>query len=174
MRKSIITILGALLYLGCTQPKTEEPPKETPPVEIADAKYLQMGKMGLDQLAAGDIDGWMTRYASNAKYYWSAGDSLVGKEAITNYWKDRRTKVIDTISFNNDVWLAIKINKPQKGPDRAGIWLMGWYQVSTTYMNGKSISMWVHTDMHLDSTDMIDQVVQYIDRAPINAALSAK
>jgi hypothetical protein len=168
-------MLVAALLWSCDQPKKEEePPKETPPAEFADPKYMEMGKIGLNQLSSGDIDGWMTKYADNAKYYWSGGDSLVGKAAIANYWKDRRTNVIDSITFINDIWLAIKINKPQKGPDREGVWLMSWYQVKSKYKNGNSIFMWVHTDMHFDNNDMIDQVVQYIDRVPINAALAAK
>jgi hypothetical protein len=32
----------------------------------------------------------------------------------------------------------------------------------------------VHTDFHYDSADKVDIAVQYIDRAPINAALAKK
>ena len=34
------------------------------------------------------------------------------------------------------------------------------------------MSQWIHTDYHFDANDKIDQVVQYIDRAPINAAIA--
>ena len=145
--------------------------KAPPPAEFADAKYIEMGKKNLAQLASGDIDGWMSAYADTAKFNWSAGDSLVGKAAITNYWKERRGKVIDSISFVNDIWIPIKINQPQKGPDRAGVWLLSWYQVHVKYKNGKKLVFWAHVDNHYDNADKIDITVQYIDKAPINKAL---
>jgi intergrase/recombinase len=67
--------------------------------------------------------------------------------------------------------LPLKVNKPQKGPDVAGVWLLGWYQVHVKYKNGKKLAFWVHTDNHYDANDKIDITVQYIDRAPINKAL---
>jgi hypothetical protein len=133
-----------------------------------------MGKKGIEQLSSGDVDGWMNSFADNAVYAWAGGDSLVGKPAITTYWKDRRSQVIDKLEFQNDIWLGIKVNKPQKGPDAPGVWLMSWYKIHATYKNGKSVSMWVHTDMHFDASDKIDRLMQYLDRAPINAALAAK
>jgi hypothetical protein len=104
-------------------------------------------------------------------YRWSSGDSLAGKAAIAAYWKERRAKVIDSIQFSNDIWLPLKVNQPQKGPDIPGIWLLGWYQVNVKYKNGKKLQFWVHTDLHYNSSDKIDLAIQYIDRAPINKAL---
>jgi cyanophycinase-like exopeptidase len=49
---------------------------------------------------------------------------------------------------------------------------MGWYQVTAKYKTGKSMTQWVHTDQHFDANDKIDRLIQYIDRAPINAAIS--
>lgn len=144
---------------------------KTPQSEFADARYTDMGKKALAQLSAGDVDGWMNGYADNAIYRWSSGDSLVGKTAIANYWKERRTKIIDSIQFSNDIWLPIKVNQPQRGPDIVGIWLLGWYQVNARYKNGKKLMFWVHTDLHYDNNDKIDLAIQYIDRAPINKAL---
>ena len=148
-----------------------EPPKD---VEFADAKYMDIGKAGLAAMSKGDVTGWLANYADNAVYIWSAGDSLAGLPAITKYWTDRRTKVIDSISFTNDIWLPIKINKPQRGPDMPGIWLLGWYQFNTKYKNGKRVGGWIHFDMHFNDAGKIDRSVQYIDRAPINAALGKK
>ena len=140
-------------------------------VEFADAKYMDIGKAGIQQLTNADIDGWMASFADNAVYIWSAGDSLAGKKAIADYWKNRRSNIIDSLYFTNDIWLPIKVNQSQKGPDLPGIWLMGWYQFNTKYKNGKKVSGWIHADMHFDNNDKIDRFVQYIDRAPINAAL---
>ena len=148
--------------------------KKTQPVEFADMKYTDIGKAGIQQLTNADIDGWMGAFADNAVYIWSAGDSLAGKKAIGDYWKDRRTKVIDSLSFTNDIWLPIKVNQSQRGPDLPGVWLMGWYQFNSKYKNGQRVVGWMHVDMHFDNNDKIDRFVQYIDRAPITAALSKK
>lgn len=139
--------------------------------EFADERYVEMGKKALGQLSSGDMDAWIDGYADNAVYRWSSGDSLAGKTAIASYWKERRAKVIDSLHFSNDIWLPIKVNRPQQGPDVPGIWLLGWYQVNVTYKNGKKLMFWVHTDLHYNINDKIDIAIQYIDRAPINKAL---
>ena len=179
MRNVFFVLFCFAALLGCKKPKDEMAATPvvdaTPPqVEIGDSKYADIGRQGIAQMSSGDIDGWMTAFADNAKYYFNGGDSLVGKPAITSYWKDRRGNVIDKISFQNDIWTPLKINRPQKGPDQAGNWLLSWYQVSATYKNGKTMGQWIHTDFHFDANDKIDVVVQYIDRAPINAALAKK
>jgi hypothetical protein len=139
--------------------------------EFGDQKYVDMAKQNLASFEQGNIDAWLTAYADNAKYYWSGGDSLVGKQAITDYWKNRRTNVIKTIKFSNDIWMPVKINTPQKGPDMPGNWVFSWYQVNVTYNNNKSLQFWTHTLQHYDAADKVDQAVQFIDFAPINKAL---
>jgi hypothetical protein len=139
--------------------------------EFADQKYVDMGKQLLSEFEQGNIDAWMNSYSDSARYYWSGGDSLIGKQAIANYWKNRRGNVIKTIKFSNDIWFPIKINTPQKGPDRPGNWVFSYYQVNVTYSNGKSLQFWSHNIQHFDAADKVDQVVQFIDMAPINKAL---
>ena len=145
--------------------------KTTPQSEFADQKYVDWGKKQLADFESGNIDAWLASYADNAKYFWSGGDSLVGKQAISDYWKNRRSNVIKSIKFSNDIWLPLKVNTPQRGPDAPGIWVMSWYQVNVTYSNGKSLQFWVHNDQHLDNNEKVDVAVQYIDMAPINKAL---
>jgi hypothetical protein len=180
-----ISVLAAVCFilLSCNnqpqKPTTDETKDtmttvketKTPQSEFADARYAEMGKKGLDQLSSGTLDPWLDAFADNAIYRWSSGDSLVGKTAIANYWRERRTKIIDSIQFTNDIWLPLKVNRSQKGPDVPGIWLLGWYQVNVKYKNGKKLLFWVHADQHYNSSDKIDLYIQYIDRAPINKAL---
>ena len=142
--------------------------------EMADAKYVDMGKKMSSQFTSGDIDGWTSNFADKSKFYWSSGDSLVGKAAIGGYWKNRRSSVIDSISFSNEIWLPWKINTPQAGPDMPGVWLLSWHMVNVKYKNGKRLQFWVHEDYHFDASDKVDQAVEYIDRAPINKALGMK
>jgi len=183
MKNLFFLAAGCYLLASCNNKPSEAmsaEPKDspsaaksaTPPAsEFADDRYMEMGKKHLAQMSSGDINGWLDAFSDKAVYYWSAGDSLAGKAALTKYWTDRRTKVIDSISFSKDIWLPLKINRPQQGPDAPGIWLLGWYMVDVKYKNGKKLQFWVHTDMHYDDHDKIDQAVQYIDRAPINKAL---
>ena len=182
MRKIFLAFLVAGILISFKE-KKEAPAKEKPffktadttaPAEFADPKYMQWGKQRQQQFESGDIDGWAEQFADNAVYIWSAGDSLAGKKAIADYWKDRRKNTIRSIKFTNDIWLPMKINQPQKGPDLPGVWLLSWYQVNATYNTGKSLSFWVHADLHYDNNDKVDRVIQYIDRAPINAATNQK
>ena len=183
MKKLMFWAFCSLLFIACNDQKKEEPTtettapaaatetKETPATEIADAKYMDIGKKGIAALSSGDIDGWVSGYADNAVYFWNNGDSLAGKAAITDYWKKRRTETIDSINFSSDIWLAVKVNTPQQAVHLPGVWLLGWYQVDAKYKTGKKMRQWIHTDMHFDANDKIDRVIQYLDRAPINAAM---
>ncbi|WP_333600852.1 nuclear transport factor 2 family protein [Flavobacterium sp.] len=177
MKKLLLVALCIPLFIGCKKEAPAEPAATTTPdaasapVEIADAKYTEIGKNAIAAMTKGDVDGWIANYADNAKYYWNAGDSLVGKPAIDKYWRDRRANVIDSISFKNDIWIPVKINKPQS-VEKPGIWLMGWYQVTAKYKKGKSMTQWMHILYHFDANDKIDEVNQFLDRAPINAAMA--
>ncbi len=181
MRKLFLAIGCGFFLLGCSKPKEPAaetvvaPPAEPAPVEFADPKYIDIGRKGIQAMSSGDIEAWMAPFSDNAKFYWSGGDSAVGKPAINEYWKKRRGEMIETITFSNDIFLAVKVNKPQRGPDMPGIWLFGWYKVNVKYKSAKApISFWVHTDMHFDAADKVDVAVQYIDRVPIYKATGQK
>ena len=179
MKKAIAIAFATTFFLACSNGKTEEKssatdsvaaaPATPPPAEFADTKYADIGSKFFSALSSGDIDGCMTSFADNAVYQWNNGDSLAGKAAITAYWKKRRGEVIDSLTFSNQILLPIKVNKPQS-VEQPGVWLLSWHQVNAKYKTGKSMIQWMHTDMHFDASDKIDRVIQYLDRAPINAA----
>lgn len=176
MKQFLAVALGVFLFFACNQTPAEDtttPPAETtpPPAEFADAKYSEIGKQGLASMASKDIDGWMATFADNAVYHWNNGDSLVGKPAISEYWKKRMTDAIETISFSNEIWLPVKINQPQS-EEAPGNYVLGWYDVTAKYKSGKSMTQSIHSVQHFDANDKIDFVLQYLDRAPINAAQS--
>jgi len=185
----MIVAAGCILLFACNSKTGDESKMESEKMEtkmdstgtskfggseFADAKYMDMGKSALKHFENGEMDDWMNQYADNAVYSWSSGDSLAGKKAIGDYWKNRRGNVIDSIKFTNDIWLPIKINQPQRGPDMPGNWLLSWYQVDVKYKGAKKLMFWVHTDIHYNNDDKVDRVIQYIDRAPINAAMAGK
>ncbi|WP_133242663.1 nuclear transport factor 2-like protein [Flavobacterium psychrotolerans] len=174
MRKLFLIILFTSVFVGC---KNEEPKKENLnapkaiPAEFADSKYEVIGKKSLMDLEKGDINSWVSAFSDDAVYKWNNGDSLVGKVAIVKFWKDRRANVIETITFKNAIWLPINVKEPQS-VEKPGIWLLGWYEVIVKYKKGKTMKQWIHTDYHFDANDKVDRVIQYIDRAVVNDALS--
>ena len=179
MTKSWTGIIGLLVIMGCNSESTTDsttaasttPDTKTPPQsEFADPKYTDVGKKSVAALQAGDVDGFTANLADNAVFLWSSGDSLVGKQAITDYWKNRRGNVIDSMTIMNDIWLPVKVNTPQKGPDLPGVWLLSWYQSRVKYKNGKTLVIGIHNVQHFDANDKVDRIVQYLDRAPIIAA----
>jgi hypothetical protein len=151
-----------------TQPASDAQPQ---PAEFADGKYAQVGKDFIANMSSGQMDAWSNSMADNVVWIWNNGDSVAGKQAVIAYWKDRRTNVIDSISFSNDIWLPVKVNKPQQ-MEQAGVWLLGWYQITAKYKTGKSMTQWSHIDYHFDANDKVDRIIQYLDRAPINAAMA--
>jgi len=169
--------LGVALF-ACSSPKPETADAaitaeaKPAPVEIADSSYVNTCKQGLASLSSGDVDGYTNSLADKAVFQWNAGDSLSGKEAITKYWKDRRGNVIDKLTINNQIWLGIKVNESKQS--RTGIWVFGWANITASYKGGKSMSQWIHNAYHFDASDKIDQIVQFLDRAPISAALPPK
>jgi hypothetical protein len=182
MKKVFLFAAGCLLMISCNNKASDQAASKdssatmateakTPPAaEFADQKYTDMGKKGEAQMESGDIDGWVSQYSDSVRYYWSGGDSLIGKAALAKYWKDRRSNVIDSIKFSNEIWLPIKVNAPQSPAQRPGTWLLAWAQVNVKYKTGKKLMLWHHIAYHFDNNDKVDQAIQFIDRAPIIAA----
>jgi hypothetical protein len=184
MRKVFLGLCSLAILASCknSNNKAEETlvksataeQKTPPPAEFADTKYVDWGKMRMAQFEKGNIDEWSNQFADNAVYSWNSGDSLAGKKAIIDYWKNRYATVLESLKFDQDIWLAVKVNQPQKGPDMPGVWLMEWMTVEAKYKNGKTMKQWMHMDTHYNDQNQVDRVVQYIDRAAINAALGMK
>jgi hypothetical protein len=180
MKQNLIALTVVFGLIACGTPEAENGTPESPAVvaaaEPADAEltgdqYVDMGKKALAGLSSGNVDAWMETFADNAMYRWNNGDSLAGKAAIAEYWKARRSKDIKTISFSNDIWLSMKVNKPQNEYTAPGQWLMSWYQVDAEYSTGKKMTQWIHTDMHINDAGKVDLLIQYVDRVPIMNAM---
>ena len=145
MKNVLLALFCIAALVACNKPEQKVAEPETAETktpaqsEFADPKYTEIGKQGISQLSSGDVDGWMNSFADNAVYAWSSGDSIAGKKAISDYWKERRGKAIDSISFVNDIWLPLKVNQSQRGPDLPGNWLLSWYQVKVKSKNGKKL-----------------------------------
>lgn len=53
-------------------------------------------------------------------------------------------------------------------------YLFGSFNRDVTYANGKTVSMWIHQVYRFNAEKKIEGINQFLNRAPINAALVAK
>jgi hypothetical protein len=176
MKNKFFILAGCALLWACSQPKPE--PEAAPaevkpaPIEIGDAQLIEISKQSLNALRDGNIDAYADNFADNAKFYWNYLDSLVGKPAIVDYWKERRTKVLDTLIITNEVWIALKANEAPAPTVPAGNWVFSWTLVTARYNStGKEMTQWIHQTSHFDASGKVDFIAQYLDRVPIQAAL---
>ena len=175
MKKLIFGLLACALLSACNQPKPETEAtvaQVKPPYEVGDSKYIDIAKNGLQSLCKGDVDGFIGNYSDNAKFNWNYLDSLEGKQAIADYWKDRRVNVIDTLITSNEVWLVLNANEPVAPNLPTGTWVFAWFKATATYKTtGKSMTQWIHQVQHFDANDKVDYTSQFLDRVPIQTAL---
>ncbi|HLF33639.1 MAG TPA: nuclear transport factor 2 family protein [Cyclobacteriaceae bacterium] len=168
--KNILILLSCGALFACNHSNHESQNTEKPPVEIADPKYIEISKSALTALCQGNVDGFIQSYSDDADFRWNYGDSLIGRQAIHEYWKERRSSVIDTISFTNEIWLAINANEPPKNV-RPGVYVFSWADYAVTYKNGKTINMNIHMVFGFDNADKVNFTYQYLDRLLISNAL---
>jgi hypothetical protein len=118
----------------------------------------------------GNMEAWLQRYSDDAVFLFSSGDTMTGKNAIAQYWNERRLRVIDTIEMTNEVLMPVNLRNPQ-GQYSSGNWLMNWYQVDVRFQNKEKLRFWVHVDHHFNNAGLIDRSIQYMDFVPIKNAL---
>ena len=169
------------VFVSCKGGETTEGGTETTasadttvmaPAEFADPKYSEMVKTGLAALSSGDVAAWLSNFSDDAVYAWNYGDSLAGKAAITEYWTKRRAETLESLTFENQIFLPVKVNTPQS-TEATGVWVLAWYETTAKYKpSGKSMTQWIHTDTHFNADGKIDRVIQYVDRMAINAAMA--
>lgn len=176
MKKILLGVLVSAFLLSCNNEKkdetkvTETPVSEKKPsTEVLDLSEGETVRQSMDAFAKADIDGMTANFDDNIRYYWSAGDSLSGKQAVADYYKGR-WKLIDSFSITEPIILPIKVNESQSKFVSVGKWVLYWGMVNVKYKNGKSIRFWMHNVNHFNDAGKVDYISQYIDRAPIAAA----
>ena len=182
MKQTIGLLLCVIIFFACTNNQSATTDNSTTTdssnnemnsargYEFGDDKYVQMAKQTMQDLSSGNVDGYLSAYADNAIYRFSGGDSLNGKQAITDYWKKRRSEVIDSLSYANEAWMPIKVNTPMYAGQPTGNWALTWNMVTAKYKSGKTMSQRMHMTFHFDNNDKVDRVTQYLDRVPVLAA----
>lgn len=179
MKKFLFGVLVSTIFISCAEKAEEKPKDEAAAVttaetkkaasEILDISEADGVKAGTAALANKDINGMTASYDDNILYRWSGGDSAKGKQAVIDYWNGR-LKLIDSISFTDNVLLAVKVNEPQSKYDHAGKWVLAWNFAHVKYKNGKWLHFGVHSVYHYNDAGKVDEVTQYLDRHPIMEA----
>lgn len=179
MKKILFGVFISAFIIGCGNEKAEENSSATAATTSSETKktgdeILNMSeadgaKNSLLAFAKGDVAGMTAHYDDNAKYYWSGGDSLTGKQAIADYYTGR-WKLIDSIKVLNQVVLPVKVNTSQAPQHALGKWVLVWSQMQVKYKNGKTIGFWTHADYHYNDAGKVDVAIQYIDRHQIMEA----
>jgi len=145
---------------------TEKAPMAT---ELLDMSRAEPVKNGMIAFSKKDVDAMTAEYADTVRYTWSSGDSLIGKQAVKDYYAGR-LKLIDTLTYSDFIFLPIKANQSQTPMAPTGDWVLAWAFVHVKYKNGKKLDFWLHQVNHYNNSGKIDFVSQYMDRAPINEA----
>jgi len=175
MKKFLFGVLVSTIIISCAEKAEEKPKEETTPVttetkktgdEILAMSEADGAKNSLMAFAKGDVAGMTANYDDNAKYYWSSGDSLTGKQAIADYYTGR-WKIIDSVNIIGQVVLPVKVNVSQAQGHSLGKWVLVWSNLQVKYKNGKTIRFWTHADYHYNDAGKVDVAVQYIDRHQI-------
>ena len=180
MKKVFGLLVCSALFFACndskapekTEFKAETPASSSKNYELGDDKFVEIAKKATASLEHGDVDGWAANYADNAVYLWNNFDSLIGKAAITDYWKKRRADVIDSMSFTSQIWIPMKVNTPLTEGQATGNYVLSWFVTYAKYKTGKSMKQRIHMVFHFNDNDKIDKVFQYLDRVPINQAMT--
>ncbi len=177
MKKYFILLICGIAQFSCThqEPSKSNSESKASPIftksEMADIKYIEIGKRAIEAYSKGDIDAWMSMFADTAVYEWNNLDKITGIVEIDNFWRNRRFEITDTIIFSGEIFLPVKVNQPQGG-ELPGNYLLSWYYIDVTYNNGAKIFQAVHTVYHFNAHDKVDRVLQFLDRELINKALA--
>lgn len=179
MKKILMGVFISTIVLSCNDAKKEEP-ATTPAAaasetkkaatEILDPSEATAVQDGYAAFAKQDFDGATANYDDNVRHFTAAGDSLIGKQAVKDSYKTLWER-IDSIAFEPVIVFPVKINEsaaPRYA--RVGKWVFSWAFVHVKYKNAKKLNFWMHQDYHYGENGKVDQVVQYIDRAPIMEA----
>ena len=179
MKKFLFGVLISAIFISCadkaeekTTSETSAPTTETkkPATEVLDLSEADGVKAGLAAFTKGDIDGMTANFDDNIRYFFSGGDSLIGKQKVKDYYTGR-WKIIDSVMYSETILLPVRINESQS-PQYAtlGKWVFCWNLAHVKYKNGKWLHFWIHTDYHYDDAGKVNTVVQFIDRHPIMEA----
>jgi len=177
MKKVLLGVFISAFLIACNnEKKDDKPATDTGTAPVSEKKAasellpLSEGdgvKAAMAAFSKGDIETMTTNYDDNIRFLWSSGDSLIGKQAVKDYYTGR-WKLIDSLDFSEQIVLPVKVNEMQTATNPTpGKWVLHWAFAHVKYKNGKKIHFWIHNDYHYNDAGKVDVAIQYIDRAPI-------
>jgi len=178
MRKILFVLLLAGLGLAAAAQKAPKAGARQaknamgkPAMEFADGRFIETGKAAAKLFEQGRIEEWADYLSPDAVYMWSNGDSLAGRSAVIQYWRERWNTVVSGLKFSEEIWLPIQVNAADAGPE-PGTWVLTWHRVDATYRNGKSLTFHVHLVHHFNEAGKIDRTINYMDHSKIREITS--
>jgi ketosteroid isomerase-like protein len=169
MQKLVLLIAVVALLSTCSQPKSETS-SVSAPVEMGDSTKTSLCKASYTALIAGDVDAFAASMSDDVVFRWNAGDSIAGKAAVIEYWKDRRENVIDQLAIKNDIWLPLKVNTLSNLTP--GEYVLMWADLTSTYQfGGTTMNQRIHRVHRFNKEGKIDYITHYIDRYDVANAL---
>lgn len=167
-------IFCAFLIASCGETKKEEtvmPEKEIPVLEVAPQEYADLAQKTLDLLTAFDLETWKEYLADDVVWYWPDGSSetrhtISGKEELMAWWKNWKETTGASMSFANNTFLPLKVNKPSNYYKLVGTGVLAYTDI-TISMQDKTTSVRQHMVFMFDENKKINHVLLYYDRTGI-------
>ena len=122
----------------------------------------------------GNLEAFLAPMADSVKiYYPGPGDSLVGKDALKQFFKLRQDSVVSA-KMEAPVFLAV--DSQDNIAVAPGKWLMSWYLWNIKYKNGKTALFNIQATHHINAAGKVDIGIWYYDvaRAQGNAPKAMK
>lgn len=124
-------------------------------------------------LERGDIPAMMANMSDSVVWIMPDGSEIKGKQAVSDYWTDRRANVIASMKFGPLAGLGFQLFRSRNG-GTLGKYLMVWTTVDATYKNGKSVKFPGHMAVLLDEAGKFSRWMNYYDTKGIADAQAAK
>ena len=164
----------ALLFIGCNETNTEKTNaevKETPMLEEASQEYSDLVQKSLDLLAEFDLETWSELLADDIAWYWPDGtsetrNSIKGKDELIAWWKNWKETTGGQLTFANNTFLPIQINKPSNYYKVVGTGVITYTDL-TISIGDKSTSVRQNMVYMFNDAKKMTHVFLYYDRTGI-------
>ncbi len=181
MKNLVFLIIASLFIVACGQTQEEAPPaQEVVSVEpapvlgvlVTEEKYVPELRNAMEAMGQGDIGAFTSVMSDDVVYMFNHLDSLVGKQAVNDWWQDRFDNDLQSVSFSQNIWLSLDVEEPRYPTVQPGDYVMLWTLVTGTYSTGKTMTQFIHIVYHFNDAGKVDRVTQFVDRVPIMEANS--
>jgi hypothetical protein len=86
----------------------------------------------------------------------SYGDSIGKKDAVAS-WKENVTNLYEKIHYNRSKFIAVTIHEG----DNKGEWVASWAELSISYKNGGSVTIWANTNYLIENGKIVKSLTFY-------------